>query len=77
MAGLMRDTKTGRGGLRTKRRHELAVRTTISVPPLVMHMGVEGEKDGAFGSFSNYVADLIRRDREHRLMRQLQLPLHG
>jgi Arc/MetJ-type ribon-helix-helix transcriptional regulator len=47
-----------------KRRHEMAVRTTISMPPVIFDMGQERARVRAFGSFSDYIQELIRADRE-------------
>jgi hypothetical protein len=56
-----------------KRPHELAVRTTISMPPLVFDWGVEGTKQRGSASFSDYVQELIRDDKKNRQAIQLSL----
>ena len=48
----------------TKRQHEMAVRTTISMPPVIFDAGRERARLRAFGSFSDYIQALIRADRE-------------
>lgn len=59
-----------------KRRHELAVRTTISMPPPIFEIGLERAKREAFGSFSDYIQALIRADREAALLAHHQVS-HG
>lgn len=53
-----------------KRRHEMAVRTTISMPPIIFEAGHERARARAFGSFSDYVQALIRADREKEVAHQ-------
>jgi hypothetical protein len=48
-----------------KRQHEMAVRTTISMPPMVFDLGRQRARNRAFASFSDYVQALIRADGEH------------
>lgn len=43
-----------------KRQHEMVVRTTISLPPLLFTLALDQQRAGAYTSFSNYVQDLIR-----------------
>lgn len=43
-----------------KRPHEMVVRTTISLPPVLFTQALDQQRKGAYTSFSNYVQDLIR-----------------
>jgi Arc/MetJ-type ribon-helix-helix transcriptional regulator len=52
---------------RIKRPHEMAVRTTISMPPVIYDAGQERARRRAFASFSDYVQALIRADSEYVL----------
>lgn len=49
-----------------KRRHEMAVRTTISMPPVIFEAAQQSARLRAFGSFSDYIQALIRADRERQ-----------
>jgi hypothetical protein len=51
---------------RRKRTHELAVRATISMPPLLWEWGAEGMKHRACSGLSDYLQMLIRADKKHR-----------
>lgn len=59
--------------MRVKRKHEMSVRTTVSMPPVVFDWGVEGMKGRGNSSFSNYVAELIKDDKKQRQQLMLQL----
>jgi hypothetical protein len=45
-----------------KRTHELAVRTSISMPPTLWDAAASRQHARGFTSFSDYMQDLIRRD---------------
>lgn len=53
----------GAGATRAKRKDEQAARTSISMPPTIMAIGQQNMRIKSFGSFSDYIADLIRNDR--------------
>jgi hypothetical protein len=44
-----------------KPQHQRVVRTTISLPPIILDVGMNQQKLGGYTSFSNYVQDLIRQ----------------
>lgn len=50
-----------------KRPHESAVRTTISLPPLLWDVGTKRQAKLGFGTFSDYIQDLVRHDSGLRL----------
>ena len=54
-----------------KRRHEMAVRTTISMPPIIFDLGRERARTRAFPSFSDYIQALIRADGENAFKSEL------
>jgi hypothetical protein len=58
-----------------KRRHELAARATISMPPMVSLWATEGIQARACSGLSDYVQELIRDDHQNRYRHQMQLPL--
>jgi hypothetical protein len=47
-----------------KPQHEMAVRTTISMPPIIFNLGRHRARSRAFASFSDYIQALIRADSE-------------
>jgi hypothetical protein len=71
----MKTLSRGKTGLKRgrKRAHEMAVRTTVSMPPLVFDWGNEGMRERGSSSFSDFVADLIRQDKKNRQAVQLSL----
>lgn len=67
--------KTGRVLRVRKRRHELAARTTISMPPVVSLWATEGIQARACNGLSGYVQELIKDDHQNRHRQQMQLSL--
>ncbi|MEW6304852.1 MAG: hypothetical protein AB1705_15360 [Verrucomicrobiota bacterium] len=49
------------------------VRTSISLTPLVAKWAEELMKEKGYENFSAYMAELIRKDKEHHEERQIQL----
>ena len=60
------------GQMKLKRTHEKVVRTTISMPPLLLDYGMRAAKTGGFATFSAYVQALLR-DRANLRSTQQQL----
>jgi hypothetical protein len=66
--------RNGRGLRGKKRPHQLAVRSTISLPPVVAMIAEERMKFRDIKCFSKFVAKLIVEDKK-QLRHQLELPL--
>lgn len=45
-----------------KKKHELAIRTTITLPPLLWDKGQDLVRQGGYGGLSDWVQARIRRD---------------
>lgn len=57
--------------MRTKRAHEKAVRTTVSMPPHLHELAEQRVKNNSYSAFSDYIQELIRRDNAPRVERRM------
>lgn len=50
--------------MRLKRNHEKVVRTTISMPPVLLDFGLEAAKRNGYATFSAYLQAKLRAERD-------------
>ncbi len=48
--------------MKAKRADEKAVRTTVSMPPVLHELAVQRVRIGHYSAFSDYIQELIRKD---------------
>lgn len=54
--------RNAKGNMKTKKLHERAVKTCISMPPKLFERAVSEQRDSGFPSLSNYFQYLVRKE---------------